>query len=317
MAARLFIDGQSGTIGLRIHELLERRSDLSLLRLPDHCRKDPAARKEMLNTCDFAVLCLPDDAARESVSLVDNHHVRIIDGSTAFRVDPQWVYGLPELTPQHHSRVAAANRVSNPGCWATCVCLLTRPLVEFGLLPRDFSLCIHGVSGYSGGGKAAIRRWESPESGLEELPFEAPYSLDMVHKHIPEIRLHGLLATEPYFRPSVGSFARGLRVEVPLHAATLPADLTAERIRQVYRSTYEHQRFIRLGWTEADASIEELRFDPRSCNDTNDVLLHVVEHSSGHVLLVVVLDNLGKGASGAAVQALNLMLGIDEAYGLS
>jgi N-acetyl-gamma-glutamyl-phosphate reductase len=248
--------------------------------------------------------------------MVTNPRVRIIDGSTAFRVSPDWVYGMPELDHERRSAIRAASRVTNPGCWATCTCLLTRPLVSNGLFPGDFHFTIHGVSGYTGGGKTMIARWESPELGLRGLPFPAPYAFDKVHKHMPEIMCHGLLRAEPSFSPSVGAFARGMRVEIPLHAGALPAGVTARSIRDTYGLAYAHERFVRLGWTSGRHETPELRFDPRQCNDTNDVLIHVMEHPSGHVVLMAILDNLGKGASGAAVQTLNLMLGLDEDRGL-
>lgn len=317
MSTNVFIDGHAGTIGLRIRELLGPRRDLTLLQIPEEHRKDPHARGELLNACDVAILCLPDEAAIESVSLIDNPRVRVIDGSTAFRVSSDWVYGLPELEPGQRDAIRTASRVSNPGCWATCVALLSRPLASGGLLPADIALSIHGGSGYTGGGKAAIKRWESTTAGLLDLPYEAPYSLDRRHKHISEMQRHGLLKTEPYFRPAVGAFARGMRVQIPLHVRDLPEGVDAEAIRRTYEAAYADERLVRVA-SELDCSAsDEATFDPRACNGGNDVLVRVVAHPSGHVLLTAVLDNLGKGASGAAVQSLNLMLGLDEARGLS
>ncbi|MDB4974736.1 MAG: N-acetyl-gamma-glutamyl-phosphate reductase [Myxococcaceae bacterium] len=318
MSAKVFIDGHAGTIGLRIRELLAGRDDLTLLEIDEARRKDPALRKAMLNECDIAVLCLPDDAAVEAVRLVENPHVRIIDGSTAHRVAEGWVYGLPELTPSQREAVAGAKRVANPGCWPTCVSLLLRPLLDAQLLPHDAPITIHGVSGYTGGGKAMIERWEAPEHKLLQLPYEVPYALSKKHKHLAEMMRYGGLSIAPQFVPAVGAYRCGMRVEIPLHAALLPESCAAEDIIEEYRVRYADERFIKLiPLADAQQSGDERTLDPSVCNGTNRVELRVVAHESGHVLLVAVLDNLGKGASGAAVQSLNLMLGLPEAKGLS
>jgi len=317
MATRIFVDGHAGTIGLRIRELLVGRTDLTQLEIAEAHRKDPNARRDMLNGCDVAILCLPDEAAIEAVSLIENADVRVIDGSTAFRVNTGWVYGLPELASDQRNAISSAKRVSNPGCWPTCVSLLTRPLVDAGLLPTDIALSIHGLSGYSGAGKAGIEKWQSPQGGLVNLPFEAPYSLDKKHKHIPEMTKYGRLDTEPYFCPAVGPFRCGMRVEIPLHASQLPSGVTSESILNAYRDRYANEHFIRVVPIAESSPSHERTFDPQVCNGTNRVELRVVPHSSGHVLLVAILDNLGKGASGAAVQSLNLMLGLPEDKGLS
>lgn len=315
MTAKVFVDGHAGTIGLRIRQLLADRTDLSLLQISEADRKNPAARAERLNACDVAILCLPDEASREAIDLIENDAVRVIDGSSAFRVDDDWVYGLPELATEQRHAIVGARRVSNPGCWPTGVSLLTRPLVDAELLPADTALSIYGVSGYSGAGKSAIAKWESEQSGLVHLPYEAPYALTQVHKHVREMQRYGRLTNEPYFRPAVGSFARGMRVQIPLHAAHIPPDISAERILKAYRERYAQEQFV----TVVDGSamtVDEFSFDPQSCNDSNVVQLRVIAHPSGHLLLMAVLDNLGKGASGAAVQSLNLMLGLPESTGL-
>lgn len=317
MAARVFIDGHAGTIGLRIRELLANRRDLEVLEISEADRKDTDARRKLLNACDVAILCLPDEASLQAVALLENPKVRMIDGSTAFRVSDGWVYGLPELGPGQREAIRSARFVSNPGCWPTCVSLLTRPLIDAGLLPRDVALSVHGVSGYTGGGKAMIARWESPETGLVGLPYEAPYALDKVHKHIPEMQAHGLLQVAPFFRPSVGAFDRGMRVEIPLHATQLAAGVDARAISAAYERHYAGEQFVRIVPSDAGTPSSEASLDPRACNGTNRVELRAIQHPQGHVLLVAVLDNLGKGASGAAVQSLNLMLGLPEAAGLS
>jgi N-acetyl-gamma-glutamyl-phosphate reductase len=315
MGAKLFIDGHAGTIGLRIRELVAARGDLQVLEIAEHRRKDPSARRELLNACDVAILCLPDEAAVEAVALIENPAVRVIDGSTAHRVAEGWVYGLPELSPSQRAAVAASKRVSNPGCYPTGVSLLIRPLVEAGLLPDTSALSIHALSGYSGGGKSLIEKWESPAAGLAGLPFEAPYALDRKHKHVPEMMRYGSLRTEPYFVPAVGAFRCGMRIEIPLHAAQL-GGTRARALWEAYRARYAGERFIRVSEL-ASAALDERSLDPTRHNGTNTVELVVVPHPSGHVLLVALLDNLGKGASGAAVQSLNLMLGLAEDSGLS
>jgi N-acetyl-gamma-glutamyl-phosphate reductase len=317
VSATVFIDGHAGTIGLRIRELLAQRRDITVVEIDEARRKDIAARRELLNRCDIAILCLPDEAAKEAVAALENPAVRVIDGSTAFRVADDWVYGLPEIAPGQREAVARAKRVSNPGCWPTCVSLLTRPLIDAGLLPADSPISIHGLSGYTGGGKSMIEKWEAPAAGLVNLPFEAPYATERRHKHVPEMMRYGALRAEPYFVPSVGPFRCGMRVQIPLHAALLPAGTSAARMVEAYRARYEGERFIRVLPHDEQSALGEKSLDPAACNGTNRVELRVLPHPSGHVLLVAILDNLGKGASGAAVQSLNLMLGLPEAAGLA
>lgn len=316
MGNKIFIDGHAGTIGLRIRELVAERRDLTVLEIAEHRRKDPAARRELLNGCDVAILCLPDEAAVEAVALIENPNVRVIDGSTAHRVAEGWAYGLPELSPEQRQQVAQAKRVSNPGCYPTGISLLLRPLTDAGLLPTDFAISVHALSGYTGGGKALIEKWEAPEKGLVGLPFEAPYALDRKHKHVAEMMRYGGLTREPYFVPAVGPFRCGMRIEIPLHAAHLSQGTHGESIWQAFAARYANERFVRVAPLHT-GSIDERSFDPTRCNGTNSVELHVVPHPSGHVLLVALLDNLGKGASGAAVQSLNLMLGLPEALGIN
>lgn len=312
----VFIDGQHGTIGLRIRELLAGRTDLEIIEVDPSRRKDPSARRELLNTADVSILCLPDDAAKEAVGWIENPRARVIDGSTAHRVDPRFIYGLPELAPEQREQLRTATRVANPGCWPTCVALLTRPLVDAGLLEAKTPVCIHGVSGYSGGGKAMVERWESPETKLLDLTFEAPYALDRRHKHLPEMQRYGALAVEPVFVPSVGPFRCGMRVAIPLHAAVLRSGITAGHVLEALQARYAGERFVEVVPPDASAAADERTLDPSRCNGTNQVRLHVAAHPSGHVLLIAILDNLGKGASGAAVQNLNLMLGVPEDRGI-
>jgi N-acetyl-gamma-glutamyl-phosphate reductase len=306
----VFVDGQSGTIGLRLRELLAARGDLTLLEIDPERRRDPRARAELLDGADVSILCLPDDAAREAVALIENPKARVIDGSTAHRVADGWVYGLPEIAPGQREAIARATRVANPGCWPTGASLLLRPLIDAGLLAPDAPLCIHGLSGYSGGGKAMIERWENPANGLSALPFGAPYALDKQHKHVPELMRYARLTREPHFEPAVGAFRCGMRVQIPLHAALLPRGGAGagQAIYDALCARYRDEALIDVRLQAEPTRDVERAFDPTACNDTNRVELCVAPHASGHVLLIALLDNLGKGAAGAAVQSLDLML---------
>jgi N-acetyl-gamma-glutamyl-phosphate reductase len=314
--ARLFIDGQAGTIGLRIRQLVSDRADLDVLEIAPERRKDPAARAQLLNTADVSILCLPDDAAREAARWIENPDARVIDGSTAHRVAEGWAYGLPEAAPGQRERIAGARRVANPGCYPTGVILLLRPLLDAGLLPPSAPVTIHALSGYSGGGNSLIARWEDPEGDLSSLPFEAPYALERRHKHIAEMVAHTGLSHEPQFVPAVGPFHSGMRVQIPLHAAVL-GGASGARLHEALRARYAAERFVDVRPLGEGLTGDEHTLDPRACNGTNRVRIHVLPHPSGHVLLVATLDNLGKGAAGAAVQCLNLMLGLPEDAGLS
>jgi len=311
----VFIDGHVGTTGLRIRELLGGRADLELLTIPDERRKDAAARQELLNAADLVVLCLPDDAAREAVGLITNGRTRVVDASSAHRVSQGWTYGLPEMDREQRARVAAATRVSNPGCYPTSVILAMRPLIEAGVLSAAVALTVHAISGYTGGGRPLIERWEDPALDLATLPYPAPYALDRVHKHVPEMTRHSLLAHEPLFIPSVGPFRCGMRIEMPLHRGLLAA--SPRRVWEVLSERYAGEPFVRVGEFREAAERDEHSLDPRAFNDTNTVELQVIPSPLGHATIVGRLDNLGKGAAGAAVQNLNLMLGLEETSGLA
>lgn len=315
----VFIDGHVGTTGLRIHEWLEGRADLELAALPESRRKDPAARREALNQADLVVLCLPDVESREATAWVENPATRVIDTSTAHRTAPDWVYGLPELEPGQRSRISEAPRVSNPGCYATAVILALRPLCDGGILRPDAALAVHALSGYSGGGRKMIERWEDPERGLLAHLYPAPYALERVHKHIPEIQRHGGLVREPCFIPAVGPFRSGMRVEIPLHGALLETEsgsVSPKSIHELLAARYAGEPFVGVADYREPFASDEYAFDPLAHNDTNRLEIVVVPHPSGHALLVVTLDNLGKGACGVAIQNLNLMLGLPEETGL-
>ncbi len=313
----IFIDGHVGTTGLRIREMLAGRSDLELLEPDRERRKEVAVRRDLLNRADLVVLCLPDDAAREAVGLIENEATRVVDASTAHRVAPGWEYGLPEMAAGHRAELAAARRVSNPGCWPTPVILALRPLLEEAMLPPTAAVTLHGVSGYSGGGRTLIERWEEPETGLMRIAHEAPYAMDRRHKHAPEMVAYTGLAGAPHFIPAVGPFRCGMRVEMPLHVQALAAGVTAQRVHEVLADRYADEPFVHVPALRVPLDADEFTFDPQACNATNRVDLHVVPHPDGHVLVVGILDNLGKGAAGAAVQNLNLLLGLDESTGLA
>jgi N-acetyl-gamma-glutamyl-phosphate reductase len=316
MAHRVYIDGHAGTTGLRIRDWLAGRDDLELVTLAEEDRKDPAARREELRCADLAVLCLPDEAAREAAAWADGSAVRLLDASTAHRTADDWVYGLPELAPGQRDAIRGADRVSNPGCYASGFLLATRPLLDAGLLEPSAALCCHGLSGYSGGGRPMIERWEDPSTGLARLGWPAPYSLDRVHKHVPEIIRHAGLEAEPQLLPAVGPFRCGMRIQVPLHAGLLRGGASGKRVWEALEARYRDEAFVQLHPLADPLESDERSFDPGACNDSNRIELHVVPHPSGHVLLVAILDNLGKGAAGVAIQSLNLMLGCAETSGL-
>jgi N-acetyl-gamma-glutamyl-phosphate reductase len=313
---RLFIDGHAGTTGLRIRQWLAEREDVSLWTLDESERKSEPARRKALAECDLAILCLPDDAAREAAGWAEESGTRLLDASSSHRVAEGWVYGLPELAAAQRGAIREARRVTNPGCYPTGFVLLVRPLVDAGLLPADAPLSIHALSGYSGGGRTLIERWESSETGLQGLPFEAPYALERVHKHVPEMQRYAGLVRPPQFVPAVGPFYCGMRVEVPLHASLLAPGVTGEAAWQALDQRYRGEPFVEVGPWSGLEPVDEWRLDPTALNDTNRIRLHVFPNPAGHLLLVALLDNLGKGAAGAAIQSLNLMLGLGEQTGL-
>ncbi|MDG2048668.1 MAG: N-acetyl-gamma-glutamyl-phosphate reductase [Myxococcota bacterium] len=316
MAKSIYIDGHAGTTGLRIREWLAGRPDLHILTLPESERKSPEARKSSIRDADLAILCLPDAAAQQAAEWAAEAETRVLDASTAHRVHKDWTYGLPELCPGQREQIASAAQVSNPGCWPSIFLLLTRPLIDAGLLPSSANLALHGISGYTGGGREMIERWEDPETGLSNLPFAAPYALDRVHKHIPEMLQYSGLQSAPQFVPAVGPFRCGMRVQMPLPQGTLGPGQSAEDLHAVLTERYAKETFITVHPPEEPPPGEERALDPRCCNDTNRMELWCRSHPGGHVLLVGILDNLGKGAAGAAIQNLNLMLGLPEDEGL-
>ena len=316
MAPKIYIDGQAGTTALRIREWLAGRKDIEIVILPDELRKDPIARKKALQDASIVVLCLPDDASREAAAWLADAPARILDASTAHRVSEGWVYGLPELKSGQREEIAGARRVANPGCYASAVILLIRPLVDAGLLTSDVPLSIHALSGYSGGGRSMIERWEDPGKNLTHLPHEAPYSIGKLHKHIPEVMRYGELTTEPQFLPNVGPFRCGMRVEIMIPAKSLSKSTTGEAMWKTLKTRYEKELFVDVEALTDTSEANESSFDPQAFNDTNRISLRVLPHQSGHIILTARLDNLGKGAAGVAIQNLNLMLGVAENTGL-
>jgi N-acetyl-gamma-glutamyl-phosphate reductase len=306
MPAKIFIDGESGTTGLGIHARLDSLPGVELLSLPPKQRKDPGAKKALMEKADIAVLCLPHDAARESVAIaaaLGETSPRVLDTSTAHRVAKGWTYGFPELEPGQAEAIKRARFVANPGCYATGAIALLRPLVDAGLLPADFPVSIHAVSGYSGGGKKMIADYERGSASA----FEA-YALGLEHKHVAEIERYARLSRRPIFAPSVGNFAQGMLVCVPLFLDDLPLKPKGADLEAALAAHYTGSAFVKVMAAEAFGRIE-----PQSLNGTNDLELRVFANASrGQALLVAKLDNLGKGASGAAVQNLRLMLHHDE-----
>ena len=309
MSVRVFIDGAAGTTGLEIRERLAGRRDIALVTLPDARRKDAAARADALRSADIVILCLPDDAAREAVALIGDAPTRIIDASTAHRIDPAWTYGFAELEPGQRARLAQARHVSNPGCYPTGFLALIRPLVRAGIVPRDLPLSVNAASGYSGGGKELIARFEQSASTEADGTAFRLYGLGMAHKHVPEMRAHAGLDVAPAFLPAVVRTYRGMLVEVPLHLGRLAGRLAD--IRATLADAYAGSALVRLNGDDPGELLIE------RCGGTDCLELFVFgSEESGQVRLVAALDNLGKGAAGAAVQNLNLMAGLPETEGL-
>jgi N-acetyl-gamma-glutamyl-phosphate reductase len=315
MTARVFIDGAAGTTGLEIRERLQGREDISLITLGAAERKDARARKDALNAADLVILCLPDEAAREAVSLIENPKTRVIDASTAHRVAEGWQYGFAELEPGNYQGITAAKRVSNPGCWATGFLALARPLVREGLVPDTFPLTVHGISGYSGGGKSMIEEFEKKDSPIYIETVQRGYALGLSHKHIPEMARHAGLKHPPLFAPSVARFYRGMLVELPLQLWALPKRPAARDLHAALDGGYAGRPLIEVASLEEAASLKTL--DAELMAGGNRMKLFVFANErEGQARLVAALDNLGKGAGGAAVQNLNLMLGLPETTGL-
>ena len=316
MTTKVFVDGHEGTTGLRIHEYLAQRADIELLVIDSDKRKDTAERARLLNAADVAFLCLPDAAAKEAVALIDNPNTCVIDASTAHRTQAGWAFGLPELASDQRAKLRASKRIANPGCHASAFILALRPLVDAGLVPVDARISANSITGYSGGGKSMIAQYEAQGEAIDaKLLSPRPYALTLTHKHQPEMAAHTGLTSPPLFQPIVGPFYKGLAVSVPLHLADLKPGTTPELLHAALAVRYGNEPFVRvMPLRDADA-LRDGFFDVQACNDTNRVDIFVFA-SERHAMVMARLDNLGKGASGAAVQSMNVHLGVDEGLGL-
>lgn len=314
MKTKIFIDGKEGTTGLQIYERFEKRDDLEILLIDEDKRKDTAERARLINESDITFLCLPDAAAKEAVSLVTNDKVRIIDASTAHRVDPDWDYGFPELSKAHRDRIRNSKRVANPGCYASGFISIVYPLVQAGVLGDDYPLTAHAVSGYSGGGKKMIAAIEG-DGKTKEMCSPRQYALTQAHKHLPEMQAVCGLKYRPMFNPIVDDYYAGMVVSVPLVTRALAKKVTPEDIHAILSAHYEGQRFVKVMELYGKDTLPDGFLPANTLEGTNDMQLFVFGNDE-QILLCSRLDNLGKGASGAAVQNMNIMLGLDETTGL-
>jgi N-acetyl-gamma-glutamyl-phosphate reductase len=313
---KVFVDGQEGTTGLQIRDRLLDHDGVTLIEIDPARRKDVSERRRLLNEADIAFLCLPDAAAKESAALVTSERARLIDASTAHRTDPSWVYGLPELNKAQRAKIRSARRVANVGCHAAGFILLVHPLVAAGVVSKDYPVTCHSLTGYSGGGKKMIAEYEEP--GRPRFPIGAPrhYALGMSHKHLPEMQKYGGLDHAPAFNPIVGDFYKGMAVVVPLARRLLAKKPTLKDVHDLLAEYYAGERFVRVMAFNDDANLDSGYFDPLGANDTNRNDIFVFGNDE-NIVLMSRLDNLGKGASGNAVQNMNLMLGLDEGTGLA
>ncbi|MCP4295306.1 MAG: N-acetyl-gamma-glutamyl-phosphate reductase [Proteobacteria bacterium] len=311
---QVFIDGQVGTTGLQIFDRLKSRDDIELVTIPDVDRKDVSAKKNVLNEVDLVILCLPDSAAIESVSLIENPQVKILDASTAHRIEKGWVYGLPELNPGQREEIRNSKKVANPGCYPTGFLLGIKPLQMAGLISDDYPLAVHAVSGYSGGGRQLIEKYQQAGKSDGSWSFR-PYSLMNLHKHVPEMKQYSGLSRSPIFAPAVADVEQGMLVTIPLNPELLMKEVDADKVHGILSDYYRNETFVRVQKAN-DADLLESGFiNMTACNNTNFVDLFVFGQE-GQLFVIARLDNLGKGASGAAVQNLNIMIGAPENSGL-
>ena len=314
MAVNVFIDGKEGTTGLKIFERFADRSDIHIMQIDEDKRKDPAEKAKIINASDYTFLCLPDAAAVESVQLCTNSKTRIIDASTAHRTNPEWAYGFPELDASFREKIAGSNRVAVPGCYASGFVSLGYPLVKSGIMPADYPVVIHAVSGYSGAGKKAIAQYEA-DGRNTELDSPCLYALTQTHKHLPEMKKIAGLEYEPVFNPYVCDYFQGMTVTVGLHARLLAKKVTASDVWEMFAAHYDGCRFVKVAGFMGEGVLEEPFIPANTLAGTNMMQIFVYGNDD-RIMLTSRFDNLGKGASGAAVQCLNIMLGIDEATGL-
>ena len=311
---KIFIDGKEGTTGLKIYERFANRSDIEILQIDDEKRKDPVEKAKMINASDYTFLCLPDAASIESVALCTNPETRIIDASTAHRTNPEWAYGFPELDKSFREKIVSSNRVAVPGCYASGSNAILYPLVKSGILPKDYPVVIHAVSGYSGAGKKAIAQYEA-EGRNPELDSPRLYALTQAHKHLPEIKKISGLDFEPVFNPYVCDYFQGMTVTVGLHSRLLSKKVTAKDVWQMFVDHYEGTNFVKVAGFMGEGTLPEQFIPANTLANTNDIQVFVYGNDD-RIMVTTRFDNLGKGASGAAVQCLNVMMGIDETTGL-
>lgn len=310
---KVFVDGQEGTTGLQINDYLEKRTDLEILKIEPELRKNTERRSELLNAADLVFLCLPDAASRESVSLVTNSKTRIIDASTAYRTDPNWTYGLPELNPEQRNKIRTSARVSNPGCHATGFALSLNPLVQRGIVPKDYPVVCYSLTGYSGGGKKLIHTFENSEISNVNSPKH--YGLKLNHKHIPEMQHATGISNPPLFMPIVANYYKGMVTSIPLLPRLLNKKVHVGDVKEIFGEYYRNERFIKIMDSD-DSCLENGFLNAEACNGTNRFEIFVFGNDD-QIVVMARFDNLGKGASGAAIQNMNIMLGTDEGLGLT
>ncbi len=313
MKKSIFVDGQSGTTGLKIHDYLKKYQELDLITIPYEERRDPAKRAKCLNEADIVFLCLPDDASREAVSLISNPSTRVIDASTAYRACDDWAYGIPELSAEHREAIRTGKRVSNPGCYASAFTLAVFPLVHYGVMQQDYPLSIFGLTGYSGGGKALIEKYEANEGDNPYTKAPRPYGLSLNHKHLPEMMMRTGITRCPVFLPVVCDYYKGMGVSVPVHTELLQKNISVKAIHELLEKHYAGEAFVKVMPYQDESFLFDGGLDVTACNDTNCAEIFIFgNESKGTAMLLTRLDNLGKGASGAAIQNMNLMLGLEE-----
>jgi len=314
MAVKVFIDGKEGTTGLKIFERFAKRSDLEILQIDEEKRKDPVEKAKMLNASDYTFLCLPDAAAIESAELCTNPNTVIIDASTAHRTNPAWAYGFPELSAEFRRKIETSKRIAVPGCYASGFISLGYPLVQSGILPKDYPVVIHAVSGYSGAGKKAIAQYEDPARN-PELDSPRLYALTQSHKHLPEMKKITGLDYEPVFNPYVCDYFQGMTVSVGLHSRLLGKKVTAKDVWEMMSEHYKDSRFVKVAGFMGEGTLTEQFIPANTLAGTNNMQIFVYGNDD-RIMLTSRFDNLGKGASGAAVQCLNISMGIDEGTSL-
>lgn len=313
---KVFIDGQAGTTGLQIFERLNKRDDITLTEIPHEDRKNDSIKQEYLNNADLVILCLPDQAAKASVKMINNPRVKILDASTAHRIDPSWVYGMPELHSEQREKIKNATYVSNPGCYSTGFLLGIVPLIKSGIVNQDYPVSINAVSGYSGGGRQLIEKYQEHqnESSADSWDYR-PYSFQLAHKHIPEMVKYSELTHKPIFIPAVADFEQGMLISIPLIFRCLSHGSSVKMIQSTFETYYKNEHFVHVHPANDFDSLDEGFLSPVKCNNTNRLDILVFGNDE-QALVATRLDNLGKGASGAAIQNMNIMLGLDERKGL-